>query len=108
LSKTQTSPPAEKTSPGDSNGQVTASEVKVKPEGVTDFVEVEEARASAIFDSKDQRRRQNVQRSTSDAQHPTKEERGIHAAFPSDAASAKSGRQVGVRLSRVACPPALP
>ena len=45
MSKTQTSPPAEKTSPGDSNGQVTASEVKVKPEGVTDFVEVEEAKA---------------------------------------------------------------
>jgi pyruvate dehydrogenase E1 component alpha subunit len=45
LSKTQTSQPAEKTSPGDSNGQVTASEVKVKPEGVTDFVEVEEAKA---------------------------------------------------------------
>jgi pyruvate dehydrogenase E1 component alpha subunit len=45
LPKTQTSEPAPKTDAGASNGQVTASEVKVKPEGVTDFIEVEEAKA---------------------------------------------------------------
>ena len=45
MSKTQTSQPAEKTSPGNTNGQVTASEIKVKPESGTDFVEVEEAKA---------------------------------------------------------------
>ena len=45
MSKTQTSQPTEKTAASQSNGQGTTSEVKIKPEGVTDFVEVEEAKA---------------------------------------------------------------